>query len=51
MALTAQYLNVRQPELGTIIIVIVRILQHESAVTDLLPDGEFVEIQPTSVKI
>ncbi len=34
VALTAQYLCVRQRKLGTIIIQIVRILQHESAVTD-----------------
>ena len=42
VALTAQYLNVRQRKLGTIIIQTVRILQHESAVTDSLPEGEFV---------
>ena len=41
-ALTAQYLNVRQRKLGTIIIQTVRILQHESAVTDSLPEEEFV---------
>jgi hypothetical protein len=32
-ALTAQYLNVRQRKLGTIIIQTVHILQHDSAVT------------------
>ena len=44
VALTAQYLNVRQRQrkLGTIIIQTVRILQHESAVTDSLPEEEFV---------
>jgi hypothetical protein len=41
-ALTAQYLCVRQRKLGTIIIQTVRILQHESAVTGSLPEGEFV---------
>ena len=40
VALTAQYLNVRQRKLGTIIIQTVRILQHESAVTDSLPEEE-----------
>ncbi len=43
VALKVQYLNVRQRELGTIIIQTVRILQHESAVTDSLPEGEFVQ--------
>jgi hypothetical protein len=38
----AQYLKVRQRKLGTIIIQTVRILQHESAVTDSLPEEEFV---------
>ena len=42
VALTAQYLNVRQRKLGTIIIQTVRILQHESAVTYSLPEEEFV---------
>ncbi len=42
VALTAQYLNVRQRKLGTIIIQTVRILQHESAVTDSLPEEEFL---------
>ena len=42
VALTAQYLNVRQRKLGTIIIQTVRILQHESAVTDSLPEEELV---------
>jgi hypothetical protein len=42
VALTAQYLNVRQRKLGTITIQTLRILQHESAVTDSLPQEEFV---------
>jgi hypothetical protein len=42
VALTAQYLNVRQRKLGTNIIQTVRFLQHEGAVTDLLPKEEFV---------
>jgi hypothetical protein len=42
VALTAQYLNVRQRKLGAIIIQTVRILQHESAVTDSLPEEECV---------
>jgi hypothetical protein len=42
VALTTQYLNVRQRKLGTIIIQTVRILQHESVVTDSLPEEEFV---------
>jgi hypothetical protein len=37
VALAAQYLNVRQRKLSTIIIQAVRILQHESAVTDSPP--------------
>jgi hypothetical protein len=41
VALAAQ-LNVRQRKLGTIIIQTVRILQHESAVTDSLPQEECV---------
>ncbi len=42
MALTAQYLNVRQRMLGTIIIQTVRILQHDAEVTDSPPEEEFV---------
>jgi hypothetical protein len=43
VALTAQYLNVRQRKKGTIkIIQTVRILQYENASTDTLPEGEFV---------
>jgi hypothetical protein len=42
VALTSQYLNVRQHKLGTIFIQTARILQHESAVTDSLPEEEFV---------
>ncbi len=36
-ALVAQYLNVRQRKLGTIIIQTVHILQHDSADTGMLP--------------
>ncbi len=39
-ALTAQYLNVRQRKLGTIIIQTVHILQHDSSVTGSLPEGD-----------
>ncbi len=39
-ALMAQYLNVRQRKLGTIIIQTVHILQHDSAVTGSLTNGE-----------
>jgi hypothetical protein len=39
MALMAQYLNVRQRKLGTIIIQTVCILQHDSAVTGSLTEG------------
>ncbi len=44
VALRAQYLNVRQRKLGTINIetVRIRILQHESAVSDSLPEREFM---------
>ncbi len=49
-ALTAQYLNVRQRKLGTIIIQTVRILQHESAVTDSLPEEEFKHGHSTTSK-
>ena len=42
VALTAQYLNVRQRKLCTIIIQTVRILQHESAATDSPSEEEFV---------
>ncbi len=41
-ATVAQYLNVHQRKLGNIIIQTVRILKHESAVTDSLPEEEFV---------
>ncbi len=37
----AQYLNVRQIKLGTIIIQTVHILQHDSADTGLLPKRDF----------
>jgi hypothetical protein len=38
-ALMAQYLNVRQRKLGTIIIQTVHILQHDDTVTGTLPEG------------
>jgi hypothetical protein len=41
VALMDQYLNVRQRKLGAIIIQTVHILQHETAVTDSLPEEEF----------
>ncbi len=41
VALTAQYLNVRQLKLGTIIIQTVRNLQHESAVTAFQPTSKW----------
>jgi hypothetical protein len=41
VALTAQYMNVRQRKLGTIIIIIVHILQHDNADTGSLPMGYF----------
>jgi hypothetical protein len=50
-ALTAQYLNVRQRNLGTIIIQTVHILQHDSAVTGSLPNGEFLHGQPNVLPI
>jgi hypothetical protein len=39
---TAQYLNVRHRKLGSYIIQIVYILEDDSAVTDSLPEGEYV---------
>ncbi len=50
-ALTAQNLNVYQRKLGTIIIQTVHILQHDSAVTGSLPDGEFLHGQPNVLRI
>jgi hypothetical protein len=41
VALTAQYLNVRQHKFGTIIIQTVHILKHDSADTGSLPMGDF----------
>ncbi len=49
--LTAQYLNVRQSKLGTIIIKTVNILQHDSAVTGSLSDGKFLRGQPNMLPI
>ncbi len=45
VALIAQYLNVRQRKLGTIIIQTVRILQHYSAYTGSLPMEDFFKAQ------
>ncbi len=42
VALIARYLNVRLRKLGAIIIQTACILQHDSVVTDSLPEGEFV---------
>jgi hypothetical protein len=50
-ALTAQYLNVRQRKLGTIIIHTVHILQYDSAVTDSLPEGDILHGNPTYFQI
>ncbi len=47
----AQYLNVCQRKLGTIIIQTVHFLQHDSAVTGSLPDGKFLNGQPIVVLI
>ncbi len=41
VALMAQYLNVRQGKLGTIIIQTVHILLHDSADTGSLPKSDF----------
>ncbi len=41
----------RQHKLGTIIIQTVHILQHDSAVTGSLPDGEFLHGQPNVLPI
>jgi hypothetical protein len=46
VALMAQYMNVRQRKLGTIIIQIVHILQHDSANTGSLPVKDFVKHNP-----
>jgi hypothetical protein len=46
----AQYLNVRQRKLGTIIIQPVHILQHDSADTGSLPLEDFVKHNPATSK-
>jgi hypothetical protein len=48
VALTAQYLNVRQRKLGTIIIQTVHILQHDSADTGSLPIKNFFKHIPNN---
>ncbi len=50
-ALTAQYLNVHQRKLGTIIIQTGHILQHDSVVTGSLPEWEFLHGQPNVLPI
>ncbi len=51
MALTAQYLNVRQRKLGTIIIQTVYILQHDSADTGSLPMDDFSQNNPNYAQL
>jgi hypothetical protein len=51
VALTAQYLNVRQRKLGTIIIQTVQILQHERADTGSLPMEDFFKHNPNLFQI
>ncbi len=47
VALMAQYLNVRQRKLGTIIIQTVHILQHDSAGTGSVPIKNFLKHNPS----
>ncbi len=47
VALMAQYLNVRQRKLGTIIIQTVHILQHDNADTGSLPVEDFAKHNPS----
>ena len=51
VALMAQYLNVRQRKLGTIIIQTVRILQLDSADTGSLPMEDFFKHIPNYFQI
>jgi hypothetical protein len=51
MSLAAQYLNVRQRKLGTIIIQTVHILQHDSADTGSLPMENFFKYNPNYFQI
>jgi hypothetical protein len=46
VALTTQYLNVRQRKLGTIVIQNVHFLQHDSTVTGSLPQGKILHGHP-----
>jgi len=48
VALMAQYLNVRQRKLGTIIIQTVHMLQHDSADTGSLPVEDFIKHSQSS---
>ena len=50
-ALTAQYLNVCKRKLGNINIQIIHILQHNSAVTGSLPEGDILHGNPTYFQI
>ncbi len=50
-ALMAQYPNVCQRKLGTIIIQTVHILQHDRAVTGSLPEGDILHGNPTYFQI
>jgi hypothetical protein len=51
VALMAQYLNVRQRKLGTIIIQTVRIQQHDSADTGSMPTKDFLKHNPSYFQI
>ncbi len=51
VALMAQYLNVRQRKLGTIIIQTVHILQHDNADRGSLLVEDFVKHSPTYFQI
>ncbi len=51
VSLTAQYLNVRQRELGTIIILTVRGLPYDNADTGSLPMEDFFEHNPNYFQI
>jgi hypothetical protein len=51
LALTAQYLNVRQRKLGTIIIKTVQILQNERVDTGSLPMEDFFKHNPNYFQI
>ncbi len=50
-ALMAKYLNVRQRKLGTVNIQTVHSVQHDSAITGSLPNGEVLHGQPNILPI